>query len=744
MNIQSYNKTLLARPSQPLENHLREVKEIGLSYMPKDILNNFEEKSIFETALFFHDVGKSLIPIQEAYHAQEDPPISHTYLSLIFFYSYFLEKYQIDIPKLLKNKKIRTVAFSILSHHSPPHQNLDFNIFSQFSNKRVLIASEIFEILQRNNFNLSKEKLKETFDVIVDGYKNNTLEFWFKTVLDQSVRKEFVIFYNALVKADWESASGERDLKKLDMSSIKKSIVNSEKSEIHKKFYHREQFSENVLLELPTGYGKTYLGVEYGLKTRRKRLIYTLPVTTIIEDVYGRLSEIFSQDSIEWYTSKYLIFKTLSGKLDEREYIKARYFEKPIIITTLDQILLALLSVDRYPLKEASLYDSCIILDEPQLYSPFMLLLFAEFIKDYHNIFNFMIMSATIPNFIKERLRENAVEPYGSKLAEIYKNYNRTRFDTTFIGKNLFCESGVTPEISELIHQYISEGKKIFIIFNTVNKAQKFYEILKVEAPKFLFHARYIFRDRYTKLKEIKALAKCCAPLVIISTQVIEAGVDISCDVMFRELAPFDSLIQSAGRVNRNKENPAPCPVYVFGTPDDYLPYKKYQLEITCNKILKLPQLSSTKTEFDFYEALQKYWELMKNYIIEDEEKAKKTKEAVDKISPFSINIDEEKIDLRESYPKVCVVPEKFLGEVINLYKAYKNIPYNKYMDRKEILALLESYLVEVPLWGKVSESSVFKDYIFLIKECDNRFYGISLDYDSLKGLLDKETNKFL
>ena len=104
----------------------------------------------------------------------------------------------------------------------------------------------------------------------------------------------------------------------------------------------------------------------YKRQTNRRRIIYTLPVTTIIEDVYNNITRIIGNSLVEWYTSRYLTLKSLKEETSHREYIEAKYFEKPIIITTLDQVLLAFLGVDRYPLKEAGLYDSCIILDEPE------------------------------------------------------------------------------------------------------------------------------------------------------------------------------------------------------------------------------------------------------------------------------------------------------------------------------------------------------------------------------------------
>ncbi|MGB9667505.1 MAG: CRISPR-associated endonuclease Cas3'', partial [Thermosulfidibacteraceae bacterium] len=293
VNIQSYNKKLLARPEQNLEDHLKEVSEYGISYLKENLKEEFteEKEKIYKAGLFFHDVGKSEISIQNAYYNKKKPPIFHTHLSVIFFYSWLIDFLKKDLYELLNDKKLKVISFCILSHHGPPHRKLEYNIFSQILNKdkKISIAKEVFGILKSFDFCVTEKTFIDTYNKFIKGYGENIYEFHFATALTPDLRKSFSIFYNALVKSDWYSAMGippTFQVKSATKVSLPSDFLEPERSEVHKYIHERQEFKENILLELPTGFGKTFLGLGYALKTKRKRIIYTLPVTTIIEDVY--------------------------------------------------------------------------------------------------------------------------------------------------------------------------------------------------------------------------------------------------------------------------------------------------------------------------------------------------------------------------------------------------------------------------------------------------------------------------
>lgn len=726
LNIQSYNLPLLARPEQPLEKHLYEVMQNGVLFIPSNL--NSQKKELWKAGLFFHDVGKAEISIQKALYNDRKPSLSHTHLSVIFYYSWLQNYLNKELHELLEIQYLRIIGFGILAHHSSPHRELEFNIFRQLFNKKLIIAKEIFDILKNYGFLIKEKTFLETYTQFIRGYRENIYEFLFKHCLNHNSRKLFVQFYNSLVKSDWYSAMGETLNSYRIESSLYKQVLDPKKSEIHSYIWRKKFFKENILLELPTGFGKTYLGLGYALKTERQKIIYTLPVTTIIEDVYTNLKEKLGNSFLEWYTSKYLVLKSMKEHFEPKQYLEAKYLEKPIIITTLDQILLALLGIERYPLKESSIYNSCIILDEPQLYSPFMLFLFLKFLNDYKEELNVAIMTATFPDFLKEKMQNLFEEPFNKQKEKFFRKFNRTYLDTKYLGQSL-SEEKFQQDLVKMATEFVAKGKRVAIIVNTVEKAQELYKKFPNNFPKYLFHARYIYRDRTNKLGKLKQSIN--SPIIVVATQSIEAGVNISFDIMFRELSPFDSIVQSAGRVNRFFEHSFSCPIYIFGTPEDYLPYKKYQLEITNNLLRTL----NLKTEPDLFYALQEYWQQMKNYILEDEKKANSLYNAAKHISPFSIDLQEEKVDLRDTYLKISVVPIKYYDKIRELIENYEKLTTKKEFFRsKRILAVIESYMVEIPYWGKICDKN-FKDFIH--KEEGINF--ISLKYDETLGLLSQE-----
>ena len=732
LSIQSFNRELIARKEQSLESHLKEVMENGILILRNNLKEKFseEKEKILKAGFFFHDAGKSEISIQEALYEDKRLPISHTHLSVIFFYSWLRDFLKEDLYELLQDEQLRVISFCILSHHSAPHRELENNIFSQILNRKISIAKGIFDILKKFDFSVSEDIFIDTYKKFIEGYKENIYELKFENILTPNSREFFSFFYNALVKSDWYSVMGiEIPLVIPAFETIEpQSFLIPDKSEFHKYIYEKKKFKENILLELPTGFGKTFLGLGYALKTKRRKIFYTLPVTTIIEDIYeNSLKKYINENQLEWYTSKYLVLKSLKkGDLEETEYLEARYFEKPIIVTTLDQLLFAFLGVDRYPLKEAPLYNSCIILDEPQLYSPLMLFLFSEFLKDYKDDLNIIIMTATLPDFLKEKVKEFFVEPFDQGVIErTFARFNRVNIDTSYLG----CEV-LTLDFQKKLEDLLFQGKRVAFIFNTVEKAQNFYKSLPEKFPRYLFHARYIYKDRVNKLTELKDILNK-GPIVVVSTQAIEAGVNISFDVMFRELSPFDSIIQSAGRVNRFNENPYPCPLYVFGDENDYLPYQKIQLKIT-KEILTNLKISS---ECDLLINLKEYWRKIENYLSLEKEKANKLYEAVKKLSPFSINLEEEKINLRDTYFKISVIPVKFFDDVKKLWEEYNSFRRMDFWNKKKILAEIDSYRVEIPIFGKEGRK-MYKDYLI-----EDKFLFVNLKYDENLGLLNEEEN---
>lgn len=750
-------RELIARPpKQLLKDHLGDVADSAVRIMTECAflleLVGLESKKLSKAvwlAGFLHDIGKGEKAIQEAlYNKEARLPFSHAALSLPFFVLAAKESF----GDVFCDKALAAIAFALLSHHSIPHQDLEANLARTLSSPREKIEFDpkIFEILRTKGMQVTESEVLRTLKKWTDANINNAVDFRLTPILRKASKEIchlFSLVYKALSKSDWSSAAGEKFPHMESVFYLRDSanqLVDSKRSQVHSWFAARHAIAQNLLLELPTGFGKTYLGTSYGLKTGRRKIIYTLPVTTIVEDVHQRLSEKLGNEKVRWYTSRYLALKTLDDEFDFQSYQDAKYLDAPIIITTLDQILLAWLGIERYPLKSGSIYDSTIILDEPQLYSPFMLVLFSKLLAEYSSFINLAVMSATIPDFLKKALGDTALEPFRSNVKDFFSNLNRTFIDTSYLKTTVLTgEATLTAEAGDLIKRYISKGAKLAIIVNTVNKAQLLYQMLTEaavleslglgEENVVLLHARYTLRDKRDHLTDLKGKMKK-GPLIVISTQLIEAGVDIDFEAMLRELAPLDSLVQSAGRLNRYGKRKV-APLYVFGT-EGILPYTAHQIKTTENIIKNFARKprSGSQSEYTYYEMMKAFWLEIEKWIVKDEVEVDKVVQLRNTLAPFAVRLNESRLNFRQGYASISAVPICFVDQVQTLIKKRKEA--KDVQQRKRLTGQIESYMVEVPVFGKTTEGSNFKDHIISLGEDSSFLLALDLKYHPLKGVI--------
>jgi len=740
---------LIARPGQLLERHLLDVKRDIVKGFCQKYKNRTKNSSqidrLFEAvqlAGFLHDIGKGEISIQEALSNNKKPPKSHAALSLPFF---ILASKKILQVNPFEDETVAGIAFALLSHHSVPHLNLERNLISKLNLKTVSFYPETFDLLKCNNIPIALEEISKELQDWIEGNRDNILDYQLSHIFSKrSLRELFVVAYDSLVKADWTSASSFN----FRMRTIKPGLYNKSnklvdplRSSVHAFVQNGNKFSDNILLEMPTGFGKTYVGTNYAFKTNRKRVIYTLPITTIIEDVHDRLSKHLGKRNVEWYTSQLLPIRIAEDDhYDQRFYEDAKYFNAPCVITTLDQVLMAWLNLDRYPLKENPMYNSCIVLDEPQLYSPFMLFLFGKLFPEYMDKTNLIVMSATIPDFLRDALKGKIIEPFHKDVAEIFSKYNRTSLFLDTLVTPIVHNDSLSKQAESLIRQACQDKKKIAIVVNTVLRAQKIYDLVsKIKAKKFLFHARFALKDKRKKLMQLKKLLKKPGPLIVVSTQMIEAGVDVSFDIMLRELAPFDSIVQSAGRVNRYGASSEPCQIYIFGLQDNlFFPYKEYQIDLSLSTLNNWPKKQDS--EFLYYETLQQYWHEMSNWIIKDEKEAEQILKHRNELSPFGIKVSEENVDLRNGYLTVSTIPQVYVNQVVQLLEERGNT--NDLWQQKKLNAKIMSYMMEVPYFAKASPFGKFCDYIAPLDHNQYPWLNVlTLKYDVEKGVLPDNDN---
>ncbi len=301
-------------------------------------------------------------------------------------------------------------------------------------------------------------------------------------------------------------------------------------------------------LYLPTGAGKTIAGLRAALnhaKTYGKERIFILsPLLTITEQNAAVIRGCIGNDAlILEHHSNLVQTREKGGELDDRELF-AENWHKPIVISTLVQFLNTLFAGKTTCIRRfQALCNSVIVIDEVQTVPPRMLSLFnyaMNFLTEFCEA-TVLLCSATQPCL------ENAQRPLKKQPSdvippdeELYAVFRRTELRDA--GQRRL------EEIPSYLMEH-AEGSALVVCNKRAEAAQLYQSI--TGRRKFHLSASMCAKHRSDTLEALRQSLKTDAPLCI-STQVIEAGVDISFDYAIRLAAGMDSILQTAGRCNRN------------------------------------------------------------------------------------------------------------------------------------------------------------------------------------------------
>lgn len=358
-----------------------------------------------------------------------------------------------------------------------------------------------------------------------------------------------------------------KELNQRSLNEVRESIYRSVLSKLDDIDLDRDRV---FTLTAPTGTGKTLTAFAAALKIRehfgnikKLRIIYSLPFTGIIEQNYEVIEKILKKiPGFEGNESPFLLkhhyFTNTRYKVDnerirvEDASMYLENWESEIIITTFIQFFYTLIGYKNRTLKKFNRFaNSIIILDEiqniPVKYWK-LVNLTLKLISYYFNSF-IILLTATKPLIFEEResielLTDN--EAYFRCPA-----VNRTKLIITDI-------STIDRLIMEIKAQQ-SEANSIMVILNTIRCTIEVFERIIADNDFSDFAIIYLSTnitpfERKKRIKKIKEITGNNGNLIIITTQLIEAGVDIDVDTIFRDLGPLDSIIQAAGRANRNGE----------------------------------------------------------------------------------------------------------------------------------------------------------------------------------------------
>ena len=319
-------------------------------------------------------------------------------------------------------------------------------------------------------------------------------------------------------------------------------------------------------LDLPTGAGKTNLSMRYAfhqlVDQNKSRFFYITPFLSVLEQNASEIRKVIGEVGVLEHHSNVIQNKQENeDKGDEKESLLPEYliesWDSPVVLTSMVQFFQTLFKTKSANIRRfSSLANSVLILDEVQSLPIEVTTLFNLTMNFLNKIMNTTIIlcTATQPAYDSTAIKHKL--SYGGKYGEAADIVELTHdekevFSRTELRK--FDENNQHSNLSDLVDFVLENDESILAIFNTKKTVDKFYMMLEglTDRPIYQLSTNMCAQHRLDIISEIKQHLKKGIPIICISTQLIEAGVDIDFNRVIRSYAGVDSIVQASGRCNR-------------------------------------------------------------------------------------------------------------------------------------------------------------------------------------------------
>ena len=558
-------------------------------------------------------LNEEILKMEDEYNISGVLGSDHSLLSASMFIAYYFGKIT-DLIEIVETKKIVIlfeILFALSYVISKHHGNLDS--FEEYieklsRNNDENILKELKNISVSNGGILLQAFLeKETITIFFNFIETYISERKKKENISSHEAMSIFVFtkmmFSLLVASDYYSTNefmqeikyenfgnmGNIDTikKEYENSEIIKSIRDKEKNGIPndedinnfrtKIFLEAEKNLEKnkenniFFLEAPTGSGKSNTALNLSLKLLdkdRKKIFYVYPFNTLVEQNMNTLKNIFENNeevikNIAVVNSVTALTNKDSRDIPIEEYsdilMDRQFLNYPFIVTThvgIFNTLIGNTKEDCMPFYQ--LANSVIVFDEIQAYKNTIWTEIIKILNSYAKLLNIkiIIMSATLPNlsYLLDEEEKNNI----SKLIENRDEYfNNTIFKNRVeVNYDLLSEQKI--EYEELLQHIIENSlnsQKILIEFISKNDAKKFYELCENNEDLNVDYEILILTGEDNKARRnsiIKKINSKYKKIILISTQLIEAGVDIDVDVGYKNISGLDNEEQFLGRINRS------------------------------------------------------------------------------------------------------------------------------------------------------------------------------------------------
>ena len=558
-------------------------------------------------------LNKDILQMEGKYNISGVLASDHSLLSASMFIAYYFRKIT-DLTEMVETKKIVilleilfTLSYTISKHHG----NLDS--FEEYierlsRNNEENILKELKNISMSNGGILLQAFLeKETITIFFNFIETYISERKKKENISSQEAMSIFVFtkmmFSLLIASDYYSTNefmqeikyknfgnmGNIDIikKEYENSEIIKSIRNKEKNGIvndkdinnfrtkifleAEKNLEKNKDSNIFFLEAPTGSGKSNTALNLSLKLLsedKKKIFYVYPFNTLVEQNMNTLKNIFGNNeevikNIAVVNSVTALTNKDSRDIPIEEYsdilMDRQFLNYPFIVTTHVGIFNSLVGntkEDCMPFYQMA--NSVIVFDEIQAYKNTIWTEIIKILNSYAKLLNIkiIIMSATLPNlsYLLDEEEKNNI----SKLIENRDEYFNNAIFKNRVEVNYDLLSEQKIEYEELLEHIIKNSlnnQKILIEFISKNDAKKFFELCENNEDLNVNHEILILTGEDNKARRnsiIKKINSKDKRVILISTQLIEAGVDIDVDVGYKNISGLDNEEQFLGRINRS------------------------------------------------------------------------------------------------------------------------------------------------------------------------------------------------
>ena len=593
---------------------------------------------------------------------------------------------------MAKNDRLINIAFSVFGHHMGlPNRDTMFETFIQCENEKGKWL-EIQRSLRNDGMCIPP----------CDNAPFNRI--------DGNTAKELFVrmLYSSLVDAD--SLDTERHFQEEQYNARPRLILDVD-ALLDALNYKLSSFSHNSPLNglrtevrlyaqslaeepqgcfsmtLPTGMGKTLCSLNWALHHAKvhsniKRIVIVLPFLSIIDQTAKELKSIFKDHDVILEHHSNVIYE---GKESEEEYyckdpkqLATENWDYPIVVTTTVQFFESLFSNQRSKCRKLhNLQDSIVIFDEIQTLPVHLAECTMKMLNDMLHLCRCSILfcTATQPNF-QTRSDFKGID----HIVPLVENPMAIFAATKRVEYYPIADYEV-QSIDSIAQKVCEEKESVLIVCNTKKKAKALFDSIKEKGNMQVLHlsTNMCQTHRMVVVDKVKGKLKNGEKLILCSTQLIEAGVDMDFPIVFRELAPLESIIQSAGRCNREGklENGK---VFLFQLEEKGQPSAEYK---TFTQFAQLCYHNNENrlTDADFY--AEYYTDIVKLYAPEDTITPKREKLMFQDVADIYHIIDSSATSL---------FVYRYNEESLQLYK---EITGKEYLSRKDYQQIAQ-YCVQV------------------------------------------------